>query len=75
MNTLGSAILGISLIVSAFILSPFFKQSTIQPGRFQMYGVPGHAYIYDTVTGQVWEDFATPSSGRSSDNFNSPKIK
>ncbi len=46
-----------------------------QVGRFQMVGVPGHTYVLDTVTGQVWEDFAVPSQGRTDDDFKAVKVK
>jgi hypothetical protein len=44
-------------------------------GRFQIAGIPGHAYVLDTATGQVWERFDTASSGSSSKDFLEPKIK
>jgi len=40
-----------------------------------MGGVPGQAYVIDTVTGQVWEDFATPGQGSSDAEFKNRKAR
>ena len=72
MDTKSSGILGVCLIIAALIVVLLPRP---QMGRYQMRGVPGHAYVIDTATGQVWEDFATPSSGRSDPDFKKPKVK
>jgi hypothetical protein len=81
MDTKSASILGVCIIIAAIILSlkpsngteP--KQNQQQMGRFQMCGVPGHAYVIDTETGGVWEKFATQGEGRTSSGFNGPKLK
>ena len=40
-----------------------------------MGGVRGHAYEIDTVTGQVWENFATAGQGSSDAEFKNPKAR
>jgi hypothetical protein len=79
MDVRGSGVLGACIIIAALIVTIIPRP---QPGaggpavnRFQMGGVPGHAYVLDTATGQVWEDFATPSQGSSHPEFNRPKLK
>jgi hypothetical protein len=47
----------------------------VQIGRFQMSGVPSHAYVIDTVTGQVWQKFAAANEGGTDPDFHKPKIK
>lgn len=44
-------------------------------GRFAMATHESHAYVLDTATGEVWENFNPPSTGRDSDHFNDPKIR
>ena len=68
MDTKSSAILGVCLIIAALIVVLVPRP---QMGRYQMHGVPGHAYVIDTATGQVWGDFATPSDP----DFKKPKVK
>jgi hypothetical protein len=74
-----SGILGACLIIAALIVAlvprPQLAASGPQVSRFQMGGVPGHAYVIDTATGQVWEDFAIPTQGSSNSDFKSPKVK
>ena len=82
MDTKSAGMLGGCVIVAALIVAlvprheaPAATPSGPQPGRFQMGGVPGHAYVLDTATGQVWEDFAPAGSGSSHPDFNKPKVK
>lgn len=79
MDTKSASILGSCIIIAAFIcaLVPRTQASTpaMQVGRFQMSGVPGHAYVIDTATGQVWEKFATTSEGTNDQDFSKSKIK
>ncbi|ADG68996.1 hypothetical protein Plim_3182 [Planctopirus limnophila DSM 3776] len=44
-------------------------------GRYQIAGIPGHAYVLDTATGQVWEDFAPTSEGARDHEFKRVKLK
>ncbi|QDV31963.1 hypothetical protein Spb1_39100 [Planctopirus ephydatiae] len=44
-------------------------------GRYQIAGIPGHAYVLDTATGQVWEDFASSSEGARDSEFKRVKLK
>ena len=72
MNTKPSLILGASLIISSIILgltlrspqtqSPGSAAAAAQTGRYQMVGLPGHAFILDTATGRAWEKFAPEGS-------------
>lgn len=81
MDIKSASILGVCIIIAAATASlkpsngseP--KQSQQQIGRFQMAGIPGHVYVLDTETGQVWEKFATTGQGSTSSDFNAPKIK
>jgi hypothetical protein len=79
LNSNSSTILGVCLIIAALIVvlvpRPNPVPSGPQIGRYQIGGVPGHGYVLDTATGQVWQDFATASSGSSDKDFTSPKIK
>jgi hypothetical protein len=81
-DTKSSAILGACLIIAALIVvlvpqpqsaAPF--PSDPQVGRYQLGGVPGHSYVIDTTTGQVWEDFAMPNCGSSDPDFKKAKVK
>ena len=72
MDTKSGGILGMCLIIAALIVTLVPRP---QVGRYQMGGVPGHAYVIDTATGQVWEDFATASQGSSDPDFKKPKVK
>jgi len=82
MDCKSSGILGACLIIATLILAlvpkPYVSgaASVFPPvGRFQMAGIPGHAYVVDTATGQVWEDFATAGSGSNDAEFKRPKLK
>jgi hypothetical protein len=80
MDTKASMILGVSLVISSLVLGYSLAPRPAEPqaaqvGRFQMGGVPGHAYVIDTVTGQVWETFATAGEGTSDPDFKRPKVK
>jgi hypothetical protein len=69
-DTKSSGILGACLIVAALMVALLPRP---QAGRYQMAGVPGHAYVIDTATGQVWERFAVASEGSSDQDFKKPK--
>jgi hypothetical protein len=79
MQTKSASILGSCLIIAALIVAlvPRSQASTpeTQVGRFQMSGVPGHAYVIDTTTGHVWEKFATKGEGTTDQDFSTSKIK
>ncbi|MBX7102813.1 MAG: hypothetical protein K1X57_01950 [Gemmataceae bacterium] len=77
MNDRGHFLLGLCIIVAASLVAFVPRpQSPVPPvGRYQMSGVPGHAYVIDTVTGQVWEDFASSGQGSSDSDFKKPKLK
>jgi hypothetical protein len=81
-DTKSAGILGVCLILAALIVAlvprlqaPAPAASGPAPCRFQLGGVPGHAYVLDTATGQVWEEFAPAGSGSSSADFSKPKLK
>jgi hypothetical protein len=76
-----AVVLGVCVIVAALIATRVPRPICTAPappgaeiGRFQMSGVPGHAYVIDTVTGQVWEKFASTGSGQSDGGFKSSKV-
>jgi hypothetical protein len=54
-----ATILGACIVLAALIWT-FGRWGA--PGRYQMGSTPGHAYVLDTATGEVWEQFATPNS-------------
>jgi hypothetical protein len=81
-DTKSSGILGVCLIIAALIVTLVPRRQPAAPsasgpyvGRYQMSGVPGHAYVLDTATGQVWEDFATATQGSSDRDFKKAKVK
>jgi hypothetical protein len=45
-----------------------------QVGRFAIEGNPGHVFVLDTATGQVWQSFTPPTSGEETPGFSSPKL-
>jgi hypothetical protein len=68
---------GVCLIIAALIVTvmPRPQTTTGRPiGRFQMLGTPGHAYVCDTTTGQVWEQFAPENQGGTDADFSKPKV-
>ncbi len=82
MDTKSSGILGVCLIIAAVIVALVPRPQPAAPvpsgpqvSRYQMGGVPGHAYVVDTATGQVWEDFASAGQGSSDPDFKKPKVK
>lgn len=82
MDTKSAGVLGVCLIIAALIVAlvprpqpPVPAPTGPQVGRFQMGGVPGHAYVIDTATGQVWEDFASTGQGVNDADFKKPKVK
>ena len=79
MDTKSASILGSCLIFAALIVAlvprPQASTAATQVGRFQMSGVPGHAYVIDTTTGQVWEKFATTGEGTTDQDFRTSKVK
>jgi hypothetical protein len=84
MSNQGAAILGACVIVAGVILGtnlPARSQPLPLPlpelavGRFQIAGVPGHVYVLDTATGQVWEAYASTGSGSTDSDFKQPKVK
>ena len=79
MDTKSASILGSCLIFAALIVAlvprPQASAAATQVGRFQMSGVPGHAYVIDTTTGQVWEKVATTGEGTTDQDFRTSKVK
>ena len=81
MDTKSSLVIGGSVVVASVVLSlllalkPPATPHGQAVGRFQMSGVPGHAYVIDTTTGQVWEDFAPVGQGSNDQGFKQPKPK
>jgi hypothetical protein len=47
----------------------------VAAGRFQIATNENHVYVLDTVTGQVWQDFAASGSGTTTPGFDEPKIR
>ena len=43
-------------------------------GRYEMHTMEGHAFVLDTVTGQVWESFETATGGSTDDGFSAAKL-
>lgn len=78
-----SLVIGACVIVAGAVLGLTLSlrplaQSTGQesvPGRFQIAGSPGHAFVLNTATGQVWESFEPEGSGSNSQGFDDPKLK
>lgn len=76
METKGARLIAGSIVLASVILglAHILKPSAVE-NHYQMDGVPGHAYVIDTQTGQVWEQFASDSSGSSDSGFKTPKPK
>lgn len=72
MNTKTSLILGLSIVIASVVLGVTLRGLATQSiesaaaardvGRYQIVGVPGHAFILDTATGRAWEKFAPEGS-------------
>lgn len=69
MNTKAALILGASIIVGSMALGLLTTRphadsngGQVVVGRYQIAGVPGHAFVLDTATGRVWEKFVPESS-------------
>jgi hypothetical protein len=82
MDVKGGAVLGVCVVIAALIVALVPRPAANQPashgpqvGRYLLGGVPGHAYVIDTATGQVWEKFATTGEGTTHPDFNDPKVK
>ncbi len=87
MELKSSVVVGASIIVASLIVAftqppkvssatPTASVSAEGPiGRFQFGSVTGHAYVLDTMTGQVWETFASSSGGPVMQDFYSNKVK
>jgi hypothetical protein len=45
-----------------------------QSGRYQITTNEGHAFVLDTVTGEVWEKFEGSSSGDNTPGFSDTKL-
>lgn len=75
--TLGGGVVLASYIAVRAQPWPMRLNTQEQPiiGRYQLGGVPGHAYVLDTATGQVWEDFATSNEGARDGGFKSVKLR
>jgi hypothetical protein len=73
-NTKSALILGISLVASGLIVAGGLRHHPEPIGRFQMMGVPMHAYVIDTQTGKVWEQAASPGQAENDKGFKDPKL-
>ena len=71
-HIIASAVLGLMLS-----LRPTSQPPAQEPpfGRFQIAGSPGHAFVLDTATGQVWENFEPEAMGSGDAGFLLPKPK
>jgi hypothetical protein len=80
-DTKNSLILGVCLIVAGIGLALILSWGPASPpagqdpplGRFQIAGSPGHAFVLDTATGQVWEKFEGEGGGNNDQGFTEPK--
>lgn len=69
MDRTSSLVLGIAVVVAALINAYAPSAS----GRYQMAANPGHAYVLDTATGQVWQTFYPENQGSYDRDFFDPK--
>jgi len=91
MDSKSAAVLGISfgLTLGGAVVLASYVAARAQPlavprmgtdnssvvGRYQIAGIPGHAYVLDTATGQVWEDYAPTNEGIRDQQFKQIKLK
>ena len=61
MSERAAAILGVCIIIAAFLLAWLPQLSTT--GRYQIVCVDDSCLLLDTQTGQVWEKYISSSSG------------
>lgn len=77
MDLKSSLVIGVCVIIAGVALSLTLSlRAPSQPpaqeppsGRFQIAGNPGHAFVLDTATGQVWENFEPEGMGGSDAGF------
>jgi hypothetical protein len=71
-----SVVVGVALVAglaAGALYMTATRLSGAAVGRYQMTGVPGHAYVLDTSTGQVWEQIAPAGEGTSDPTFKDRK--
>lgn len=69
-----SFVIGV-LVTACLFVALGASKSSKPPGpvnRFQIAGNPGHVFIIDSATGQVWEKFSSPTQGSSVSGFGRP---
>jgi hypothetical protein len=64
-----AATLGAFIVLASMIWAVGHRSA----GRYQIGGNPGHICVIDTVTGEVWEKYATEHSGETDSNWKKPK--
>ena len=78
MDLKSSLVIGVCIIVASAVLGLTLSlrpADPLPPGRFQITGSPGHAFVLDTATGQVWENFEPESQGGNTVGFSDPKLR
>ncbi|MBA4032581.1 MAG: hypothetical protein C0478_17070 [Planctomyces sp.] len=75
--TLGGGVVLASYIAVRAQPWPMRLNTQQQPiiGRYQLSGVPGNAYVLDTATGEVWEDFTNTNAGAKDGQFKRVKLR
>lgn len=65
--------LAIGIVLAAVLGAASKVVGKAETGRFQFATNPGHAFVFDTQTGEVWEKFEGSSGGETTSGFNEPK--
>ncbi len=67
--------LGLGLLMTAVLgAGTALKPAPQTLHRYEMHTLQNHAFVLDTVTGQVWESFEPPNSGSTDDGFGPAKL-
>ena len=50
------------------------RNMAVVPNRYQLHVTTNHAFVVDSATGQVWEQYLSPHGGSNSPEFPNAKM-